>query len=175
MFNFRNSIPKLLLNSFRISFLATFLATSSLLLVQSFVKSAQAGSEPEIFENVTITPGQQPSTVTVRGISGGSVETKNKAGTQGTDTGACAGFVDELPDHIMTLTEFFNFLSVKVRSSGDTTLLVDGPGGTWCNDDSSGVDPAIAGQWLEGEYKIWVGSHEQDQYHPYVIQIKIAQ
>jgi hypothetical protein len=49
--------------------------------------------------------------------------------------------------------------------------VVRGPGGTWCNDDYTNMNPGIAGQWLSGTYQIWVGSYQEDQYYPYVIRI----
>lgn len=71
----------------------------------------------------------------------------------------------------MELTQFFNYLSLQVQSTEDTTLIIRGPGGTWCNDDSAGKNPGIAGQWLSGSYEVWVGSYQRNTYHPYVIRI----
>lgn len=129
-----------------------------------------------IFENVTISPGLNQEIITIRGISGGPRAASKVAGRLETDTGPCVGFVDEKPDHTLTLTDFFNFLSLKVESSGDTTIVVQGPGGSWCNDDATGSNPGISGQWLEGVYKIWIGSYKgqsdaEVQYHPYVLYI----
>lgn len=124
-----------------------------------------------IFENVTLSPGFSPDPTTVHGISGGAVVASEMSARTETLTGACVGFIDEQPDHRMLLTEYFNYLSLQVESSEDTTLVVRGPGGTWCNDDYLGPNPAIAGQWLSGTYEIWVGSYSPDAYHPYVIRI----
>lgn len=124
-----------------------------------------------IFENATLSPNFSPDPTTVRGISGGPRPAPELAGRDDTATGPCVGFIDEQPDHTLTLTEFFNYLSLQVESSDDTTMVVRGPGGTWCNDDYNGVNPGIAGQWLSGTYQVWVGSYESDQYSPYVIRI----
>ena len=125
-----------------------------------------------IFENVTLSPNFAPTTV--RGISGGTALASEIAGRQDTATGPCVGFVDREPDHQMVLTEFFDYLSLRVQSTEDTTLVVRGPGGSWCNDDYDGFNPGIAGQWFSGTYEIWVGSYNSDGFYPYVIQIESA-
>lgn len=132
---------------------------------------AQQTPPPPMFENVTIGPKFSPDTLTVRGISGGSVPGKNIAGRAETANGPCVGFVDEKPDHTLVLTDFFNYLSLKVQSPNDTTIIVRGPGGTWCNDDSQGKNPGIAGEWLAGNYNVWVGSFDKSNYHPYRLRI----
>ncbi|HEY9658232.1 MAG TPA: hypothetical protein V6C65_07255, partial [Allocoleopsis sp.] len=130
---------------------------------------SSAGST--IFENITLNPNFTPDPTTVRGISGGNAAAADLAGRAETATGACNGFVDQQPDHTMVLTQYFQYLSLQVQSPDDTTLIVKGPGGTWCNDDYTGQNPGIAGQWLSGTYQIWVGSYAQDKYSPYVIRI----
>lgn len=124
-----------------------------------------------IFENVTLNPGFSPDPITVRGISGGDMSASDVATRTETATGACTGFVDEQPDHTIVLSSVFNFLNLQVESPEDTTLIVRGPGGTWCNDDYTGKNPGIAGQWLSGTYQIWVGSYRQNEYSPYVIRM----
>lgn len=122
-----------------------------------------------MFEDITINPNSPPQEL--RGISGGTAETSAIAGRKNTETGACIGFVDQLPDHRLTLTSSFNSLNLAVRSSGDTVLLIKGPGGSWCNDDSSDRNPAIGGEWLSGTYEIWVGSYEANASYPYLLRI----
>lgn len=124
-----------------------------------------------IFENLTLTPGTDPSPKTIRGISGGPIPASDVAGRPETATGPCLGFVDIQPDHILTLTAPFEFLSLQVQSAEDTTLVVKGPGGSWCNDNYLSLNPGIAGQWLPGRYEIWIGSHRNNGYFPYVIRV----
>ena len=143
---------------------------ASLLFFSTPTLAQQAKSLP-IFENATIGPNFSPDPRTLRGISGGSVPAKNVAGRAETATGPCVGFVDGQPDHKLVLNSFFNYLSIEVDSPQDTTLVIKGPGGTWCNDDYQGKNAGISGQWLKGSYQIWVGSYEKKKYHPYVIQI----
>ncbi|MDY6785447.1 MAG: hypothetical protein SW833_23335 [Cyanobacteriota bacterium] len=133
-------------------------------------EQAIAQSAP-IFESTTVSPGFSPDPRTLRGISGGSVAAREIAGRAETTTGPCVGFVDRAPDHNLTLNSFFDFLSVEVQSPEDTTLVVKGPGGAWCNDDISGKNPGLAGQWQPGNYQLWVGSYQKDQYFPYVLRV----
>lgn len=124
-----------------------------------------------IFEDITLSPNFSPDPATVRGISGGPQLARQVSGRSETATGPCTGYVDQEADHVIELTEYFDYLSLQVQSPEDTTLVVRGPGGSWCNDDYVGKDPGIAGQWLSGSYEIWVGSYQNDAYHPYVIRI----
>ncbi|MGF1491669.1 MAG: hypothetical protein ACFBSC_04290 [Microcoleaceae cyanobacterium] len=130
----------------------------------------QSNSIP-MFENVTISPEFTPDPLTVRGLSGGMVASEATAGRDDTPTGPCVGFVDEKPDHTIDLTSFFKYLSFRVKSSADTVLVVRGPGGSWCNDDYTDMNPGIAGQLMSGTYEIWVGSYKTNNYHPYVNRI----
>jgi hypothetical protein len=132
---------------------------------------AIAQSPTTIFENATLSPSFTPDPTMVRGISGGDVSASQVTGKAETATGPCNGFVDAPPDHTIVLTQYFNYLSLQVQSTDDTTLVIRGPGGTWCNDDYSGKNPGIAGKWLSGTYEIWVGSYQKNKYFPYVMRI----
>lgn len=133
------------------------------------------GNPATIFENITLTPktGSQPETL--RGISGGTEAASDLAGRSDTATGPCSGFVDQPPDHRIFLTQYFDFLSLQVQSSDDTTLVVRGPGGIWCNDNYSGKNPGMAGQWFSGVYEVWVGSPSENAFYPYVIRLSEQQ
>lgn len=130
---------------------------------------------PSLYENVRIGPRFSPDPVTIRGISGGSIPLETIAGRQETPNGPCVGMANEPPGHTLQLTSFFNYLSLQVESPEDTTLLIKGPGGTWCNDDFRGKNPGIIGQWLPGTYSIWVGSYGQNKFAPYTIRISEVQ
>ncbi|MFW6357962.1 MAG: hypothetical protein ACOC0N_01910 [Chroococcales cyanobacterium] len=134
---------------------------------------AQPTNSASIFENVRISPRFAPDPLVLRGISGGMIPASDPtiAGRAASPTGPCVGYVDRQPDHTVTLTGFFNFLNIQVQSDEDTTLVIKGPGGSWCNDDVKAKNPGVAGQWLEGEYGIWVGSYDQNEYHPYRLRI----
>lgn len=128
-------------------------------------------ADASIFENIKLDNSFSPDPTTIRGISGGAVAAGQIAGRAETPTGPCKGYVDQQPDHTIQLEHYFNYLSLQVESTEDTTLVIRGPGGVWCNDDYTGKNPGIAGQWLSGTYQIWVGSYAQNAYHPYVIRV----
>ncbi|MEO0410129.1 MAG: hypothetical protein AAF289_22515 [Cyanobacteria bacterium P01_A01_bin.135] len=122
-----------------------------------------------LFENITVT--SSPTNLTLRGISGGSQLASVVSGRQSTDTGVCSGYVDGPADHRILLTDAFDYLSLMVQSTDDTTLVVRGRGGSWCSDDLNGLNPGVVGAWLPGAYDVWVGSYRPDGYFPYVIRL----
>ena len=169
-----NSVKNHNIKPFPVSKLVQFIfaiwLTSGLLPSTGSALAEQEESAP-IFENVSIAPNFSPDPLRLRGISGGLEEAENIVNLPERANGPCVGFVDRQPDHILTLTSFFNFLKIEVESSQDTTIVISGPGGSWCNDDTDSENPKIAGEWQEGNYRIWVGSYEKNAYHPYTIEI----
>jgi hypothetical protein len=147
------------------------LAIAIFCLVSNVLVIAQEKNSTPIFEDVTLIPNFAPDPMTIRGLSGGFVPAQETTGRAETVTGPCIGFIDEQPDHRLVLTTFFDYLSIQVKSSEDTSLVIRGPGGTWCNDDYEGKNPGIVGQWLSGNYEIWVGSYQRHKYAPYIIRI----
>lgn len=133
--------------------------------------SGKKASFVKMFEDIVIAPNFTPKAIELRGISGGGVETQKTSGRKITETGECIGFIDAEPDHKITLTKPFRYLKMQVKSSGDTILLLRGPGGSWCNDDVSNRNPEISGDWLEGTYEVWVGSYEQNASFPYLLEV----
>ncbi|TAF10978.1 MAG: hypothetical protein EAZ77_02375 [Nostocales cyanobacterium] len=130
-----------------------------------------AEETPAIFGDLTINSQFSPDPLTVRGMSGGSVDGNLVAERKETPTGPCTGFVDQAPDHKLELKSKFDYLKLQVKSPKDTTIMIKGPGGTWCNDDFDGKNPGIVGEWLPGTYEIWVGSYIQGKYFPYTLEI----
>ncbi|MGM3309099.1 hypothetical protein ACSQ6I_24500 [Anabaena sp. WFMT] len=147
----------------------------SLIIVTLFITPiidniANAQEAPPIFGDITIKPKFSPDPLKVRGMSGGSVRASEVGGKE-TPTGPCAGFVDKAADHTLKLISKFDYLKVQVESPADTTMIIKGPGGVWCNDDFHGKNPGIVGEWLKGTYQIWVGSYEKGKYLPYTLKI----
>jgi hypothetical protein len=141
------------------------------LCVTSLIHVIADAQEPQIFGDVTIGHPFSPDPLTVRGVSGGSIPGSQVAGRAETATGTCTGFMDETPDHTLVLTSKFDYLKLQVQSPQDTTIIIKGPGGSWCNDDFNGKNPGMIGEWLPGNYQIWVGSYEKGKYFPYTLQI----
>jgi hypothetical protein len=147
------------------------LVFASILITSATTTIAQAEEMPPIFGDVTIGQKFAPDPASVRGMSGGEVPGKQLAGRTETPTGPCTGYFDENPDHVIELTSKFEYLKLQVQSPADATLVISGPGGSWCNDDLLGKNPGIVGEWLPGRYSVWVGSYEKNRYFPYTLQI----
>ncbi len=131
--------------------------------------SAQFIPSTPLFNRITLSPQFSPDPIIVNGTSGGSLPAATIATVAESPTGFCVGYVDRQPDYRLVLTEPFSYLSLQVRSVGDTVLVVRGPGGNWCNDDlnAQSKNPVISGQWSKGTYDIWVGSAQENAYHSY--------
>ncbi|MFM7408433.1 MAG: hypothetical protein ACKO3K_17705 [Cuspidothrix sp.] len=141
-------------------------------IIAGFNTVANAQTVSPIFGDVTIQHPFSPDPLTVRGMSGGSISADTVAGKKETaPTGPCKGFVDQDPDHTLKLTSKFDYLKLVVDSPADTTMIIKGPGGVWCNDDFDGKNPGIVGEWLLGTYQIWIGSYKEKEYLPYTLKI----
>jgi hypothetical protein len=100
--------------------------------------------------------------------SGGREEIALMAG--GADMAAdfdmfCTGYIDaQSPDVTLEIAPDTGGLDLRVRSDGDTTLVVRQPDGSLlCDDDSFGVDPALRLESDQpGIYAIWVGTYGAD-------------
>ncbi|MEL6578938.1 MAG: hypothetical protein AAFQ14_04245 [Cyanobacteria bacterium J06621_12] len=114
-------------------------------------------------------PLAQP--LTIKGTSRGKIKTAEIARTRKTATGYCDGYVDSQPNHLLQLESFLEFMRLEVASPIDTTLLVKGAGGVWCNDDSSSANPMIEGQWQQGLYQVWIGSYQANTKNKYQIRM----
>lgn len=123
-----------------------------------------------LFQDLTLIAGFTPDPQYLRGIAGGTDTAAQTAGIDRTPTGRCVGMINTLPNHRVYLQDFFASLRLRVLSEGDTTIVIRGPGGTWCNDDYDGKNAGIAGQWLAGTYDIWVGSYDADTFSPYELE-----
>jgi len=154
----------------RHSVLSLFILLSfNLLLIEKTQSQLTPNPNIPIFPGVTIDPQFRPDPQIIPGISGGMQLAREIAGRRDTEIGPCMGFVDRHPNHTLLITSPLNYLRIQVISPADTTLVISGPGGTWCNDDYEGKNAGIAGQWLPGTYSIWVGSYRKDRYAPYKI------
>lgn len=77
----------------------------------------------------------------------------------------CRGFVLTTPDLQIEYTEPSSHLRIFFVGSGDTTLVVEQPDGTYlCNDDGGiGTDPVIdIPNPAEGNYFVWLGTFRSD-------------
>ncbi|MGF1590002.1 MAG: hypothetical protein ACFCU7_12290 [Pleurocapsa sp.] len=122
-------------------------------------------------DGIAINPKTISQPLMIKGTSGGTVKAREITQTENTPTGYCDGYVRSQPNHFLKLETFLEFMRLEVESAADTTVLVKGPGGVWCNDDAGTVNPMIEGQWQQGLYRVWVGSYRANTHHNYQIKI----
>jgi len=120
---------------------------------------------------ITLGNKVMPDPLIIRGETGGKYKAAALLNTEGTSTGFCNGFVHKKPNHLLLLSNFFEFLKIEVNSNSDTSIIIEGPGGVWCNDDFHGINPVIEGQWQPGNYKIWIGSYQKNNDRNYQMKI----
>ena len=122
-------------------------------------QAAQGGASN--FGTVTLSTGFMPDPHKAEGTSGGARD------ASGLGAG-CVGYISETPDHLFVASDSFTNLRIMAHSSGDVTLVVQKPDGSYlCNDDFEGTDPLVEGSFPPGTYKIWIGSYEQGTNSPY--------
>ena len=109
--------------------------------------------------------------IILTGSTGGDLKTVEVSQTEKTATGYCGGYVTTQPNHLLELESFFDLLRLELESAADTTVLIKGDNGIWCNDDSGSANPMIEGQWQQGSYKVWVGSYQPNANDNYQIKI----
>ena len=108
---------------------------------------------------VQITPKFQPDPLVVNGISGGA---------KSSDCGNIAA----TPNQVIQVKEPLPYLRLSIKSDGQPTLLIDGPGGRFCvlGDSYPEGNPEISGYWKAGRYSVYVGDRAQGK-HPYTLSI----
>lgn len=121
-----------------------------------------ATAETSHFGTLSLSPGFEPPEGKVTGHTGGSYSL-SEISRRDRDQNPCVGFADPQPDHILTLTEDFQHINIKVKSGGhDTTLLIQGPDDNTirCGDDTgTNKDASFEDtDFKTGKYKIWVGT-----------------
>ena len=114
---------------------------------------AQNPSSPATSGGMRARAGFTPDPIRVNIYSGGSIDASRLGG-------ACVGMIASAPDYEFTYTAGSFPLSFGVVSSGDTSLVINGPDGRWyCNDDAQGLNPILTwGRPPSGSYDIWVGA-----------------
>ena len=85
----------------------------------------------------------------------------------------CRGSIGDRPSQLLDVAEGQN-LRLSVRSHADTTLVVMGPGGVLCDDDSgAGQNPLLDGFFPAGRYQVHVGAYGAgDQGAPFELDIE---
>ena len=95
-------------------------------------------------------PKSEPQNQTIRGNSGGPIDSKN------------CGFVAATPSYTVSLSERMDYMRILVETNGgQPTLLIIGPKAedSFCvlGDMNAGLKPEISGVWEPGTYQVYVG------------------
>jgi hypothetical protein len=117
--------------------------------------AAQDISGSPTYGTVNLTHGFFPDPNSIDLAAGGSIDASDSIG------GSCRGMVASAPDVNLNYTAGSFSLYLSVTSDSDTTLVVNSPDGQWyCNDDYTGLDPAVVFDTPQsGLYNIWVGTY----------------
>ncbi|MEA5513444.1 hypothetical protein [Nodularia sp. UHCC 0506] len=101
-----------------------------------------------------IRPNSNSEPLVVNGTSGGTVPSN-------------CGNIAKTPNHVMHVTNPLPYLRLTVKGSGQPTLRIEGPGGSFCvlSDTFSETNPEISGFYMPGTYNIHVGDLSQNQYN----------
>lgn len=116
----------------------------------------QDSSQTAISGEVSLRSGFTPDPQRVAVTAGGTIDA-SKLG------GACKGRVSNAPDYEVTYSAGSFPLVFRTVSSADTTLVINGPDGSWfCDDDSFGDGDAEVrfNRPSSGTYDIWVGRYD---------------
>ncbi|MBD1912021.1 MULTISPECIES: hypothetical protein [unclassified Leptolyngbya] len=127
------------------------------------------------FGSVTLQRGFNVAQGTMRGNTGGRNSLPEMVTARDRDGNLCLGYGSSVPDHILVLDQSFDTLSLQVNSGGnDTALVVRGPGGVRCGDDTSRSNPDDRLQgtdWAAGSYEVWVGTSDPGARHNYTLTV----
>jgi hypothetical protein len=119
-------------------------------------------AEPN-FGTVTLRTGFTPDPHVVAVRSGGDINAQSLSSS-------CAGFISSAPDVRLHFSAGSLPLIISVNSSADTTLVVNGPDGSWyCSDDEgvNGLNPMVRfNNASSGRYEIWVGTYGNASLQP---------
>lgn len=125
---------------------------------------AQDFSANPNYGTVNLNPGFPGDPHTISLQSGGSLQ------ASGISDG-CRGYISNAPDVRLNYGQGSGALPLIIgaMSDSDTTLVINGPDGSWyCDDDrGGGVNPLIRfNQPAAGQYDIWVGTYASSDLRP---------
>lgn len=110
--------------------------------------------------------------VTASGTAGGAVNARETHTGTAPHTG-CVGYMPAEPQHLLNIDgEQTLTVVANVQGTGDLTMAIVGPSGTWCNDDFEGLDPGLTAAFPTGEYRVFVGTFGAEQSFPYTLTVR---
>ncbi|HEX8903017.1 peptidase S1 [Vitreimonas sp.] len=134
----------------------TLAAVAAFATVATGAAFAQNYGLNPLYGTVNLSAGFTPDPYVVNVTSGG---TRNAANV----SPSCRGSIADAPDFRVNYRAGSYPLIISVASGADTTLVVNGPDGSWyCDDDGgvNGLNPSLRfGSPMSGQYDIWVGDY----------------
>ena len=115
------------------------------------------------FGTLNLVSGFAPDPQVVAVRSGGEINAS-------TISQSCQGFISNAPDVRLNYTAGSLPLIISVAADADTTLVVNGPDGSWyCDDDGGeqGLNPMVRfNAPASGQYDIWIGTYGNASLQP---------
>ena len=115
------------------------------------------------YGTVSLTAGFTPDPHVTNLQAGGNLNASDLSSS-------CRGTITNAPDLRLNYTAGSFPLIFSVSSNSDTTLVVNGPDGSWyCDDDGgvNGLNPAVRfASPTSGRYEIWVGTYNSGATQP---------
>lgn len=132
-------------------------AGAALLAIAGSTALAQNYNANPNYGTHNLVTGFTPDPYVVPLRAGGNLAAQNLSSS-------CRGYITDAPDVRLNFQGGSNLpLIISVASGADTTLVVNGPDGSWyCDDDSgnNGLNPLIRfNNPQSGQYDIWVGTY----------------
>jgi hypothetical protein len=111
------------------------------------------------FGGITLNSGFTPDPFIRTLTSGGSINASSVDPT-------CTGYIAAAPDYFVNVEDAMSHLRILFVADGDTTLVVQGPDGSFtCNDDGFNLNPIVdIVNPSTGDYNIWVGSYSVNEF-----------
>lgn len=132
------------------------------LAVAALPAAAQDFNADPNYGEFSLAAGFTPDPQVIEVRSGGSLDAQ-------TLSASCRGFISNAPDVRLHYDAGSFPLIISAASNADTTLVVNGPDGSWyCDDDSGdGVNPMVRlNSPQSGRYEIWVGTYANASLQP---------
>lgn len=143
--------------SFKSHALGACVAAASVVGLALNAATAQDFTQDPSFGVLNLAEGFLPDPSDVELVAGGTIDaTSVQSG--------CVGMIAPAPD-VRLFWDGTSSLIISVDSDDDTTLVVNGPDGSWhCDDDSGeGNNPSLQFRTsLSGQYDIWIGTFGSD-------------
>lgn len=142
---------------------SSIFAAGALALALSGTASAQTWQADPNYGETYLSAGFTPDPHAVNLSAGGSISAQSRFSD-------CRGYIADAPDYRLHYTAGSLPLYINVDADSDTTLVVNGPDGSWyCDDD--GADEAFNPllYWSNppsGQYDIWVGTYSSGSLQP---------